>query len=147
VDEGRLALARKLGADRTVNVQQENALAIVESMTDGYGADVVCECSGAEGSAQALLPLARRGARFAQVGLYGKPIRWDLEQVPYMELIVTGGNASTPSSWRRALDLLSTGQVQTECLVSHRLPITQWEQGFDVFRKKAGGKILLIPEA
>jgi len=146
VDEGRLALAKQLGADRVVNVQQEDALAIVQAMSDGYGADVVCECAGVEASAQNALRLVRRGGRFVQVGLYGHPIRWDLEQVPYKEIIVSGGNASTPASWRRALEMLGQGLVQTEPLISHRLPLTQWEEGFRLFREKIGGKILLIPE-
>ena len=145
-DEGRLAMACQLGADRAVNVETEDPQAVVQAMSEGYGADVVCECAGAEASAQAALGLARRGARFVQVGLYGRPIRWDLEQVPYKELLVTGGNASTPSSWRRALELLGQGLVQTEALVSHKLPLSEWEKGFALFRQRSGGKILLMPE-
>ena len=85
----------------------------------GLGADVVYECSGAGGAAQGLLQLVRRRGRYVQVGLFGKPVAWDLDQVCYKELTVTGSNASTPESWIRAIHLLSSGAVKTEPLITH----------------------------
>lgn len=144
-DESRLELARKLGADRTVNVESEDVQAVVESLTDGYGADVVIECAGAGPSAQACIEMVRRKGRYAQVGLFGKPVEFDLEQVAYKELIVTGGNASTRSSWERAIRLLEQGKVVTEPLITDKLPLSHWEEGFRRFQERKGGKILLIP--
>src|SRR6202007_2867272 len=45
--EERLALAREYGADVTINPKQEDALAIIHSLTDGYGCDVYIETTGA----------------------------------------------------------------------------------------------------
>ncbi len=99
-DAHRLKLARTLGADHTVNVQQDDPTALVQALTDeGLGADVVLECSGAGAAAQQLLPLVRRRGRYVQIGLFGRPIAWDLDQICYKELTVTGSNASVPSSW------------------------------------------------
>lgn len=145
LDEDRLELARKLGADTTVNVEEEDAEEIVRSLTGGYGADVVLECSGAGSSARACLAMVRRKGRYVQVGLFGKLIEFDLEQVAYKELTVTGGNASTRTSWDRAIQLLGRRTVLAEPLISDRLPLSQWEEGFRRFRDKSGGKILLIP--
>ena len=80
-DEARLRMGEKLGVDFAVNVQTTNAQEIVAAMTDGLGADVVFECSGAEASAQNCLNLVRRRGRYVQVGLFGKPVQWDLDQV------------------------------------------------------------------
>lgn len=146
-DAHRLALARELGADYTLNVQQEDAAAHVAAITDeGLGADVVYECSGAGPAASALLPLVRRRGRYAQIGLFGKPVAWDLDQVCYKELTVTGSNASVPSSWQRALRLMAAGTVRTAPLITHRYPVTAWREAFDVFEAKAGVKTLFLPE-
>lgn len=146
-DAHRLALARELGADYTLNVQQEDAAAQVVAITDeGLGADVVYECSGAGPAASALLPLVRRRGRYAQIGLFGKPVAWDLDQVCYKELTVTGSNASVPSSWQRALRLMAAGTVRTAPLITHRYPVTAWREAFDVFEAKAGVKTLFLPE-
>lgn len=77
-DEQRLALAQHLGADHIFNVRQGDPAALVADVTpEGLGADVVYECSGAGPAAQQLLTLARRGARYVQIGLFGKPVAWD----------------------------------------------------------------------
>ena len=145
-DEHRLQLASELGADHTLNVQQDNAAKLVAELSDeGLGADVVLECSGAGPAAQQLLTLVRRGGRYVQIGLFGKPIAWDLDQVCYKELTVTGSNASVPAAWRCALRLLADGTVQTKPLITHRFAITDWADAFAVFEEKRGVKTLLTP--
>lgn len=144
-DERRLELARRLGADHTANAESGDLEEIVESLTDGCGADVVIECSGAGTSARACLGMVRRKGRYAQVGLFGKPVELDLDQVVYKELVVTGGNASTRSSWDKAIQLMGQGKVLTEPLISDKLPLAQWEEGLRKFKQRTGGKILLIP--
>ena len=146
-DAHRLALARELGADYTLNVQQDDPTALVAAITDeGLGADVVYECSGAGPAAQQLLPLVRRRGRYAQIGLFGKPVAWDLDQICYKELTVTGSNASVPSSWTRALRLMAAGTVRTAPLISHRFPVSEWQRAFDVFDRKEGIKTIFLPE-
>lgn len=147
-DAARLDLARTLGAAHTVNVQREDAGALVRAVTpEGLGADVVYECSGAGAAASALLQLVRRRGRYVQVGLFGRPVAWDLDEVCYRELTVTGSNASTPEGWRSALLLLRSGQVSTEALISGAYPLSAWEEAFTCFREKRGVKVLLKPSA
>src|SRR5262249_12488307 len=82
LDARLLELASDLGADHNVNVQREDAKTLVQNLTvGGFGADVVYECSGAGPAAVQLLDLVRRKGRYVQIGLFGKPIAWDLEQV------------------------------------------------------------------
>ncbi len=144
-DEARLETARQLGADFVFNVQEVDTGAVIREMTGGLGADVVFECAGAAPSALNCLDLVRRQGRYAQVGLFGKPITWDLDQVCYKELQVSGSNASVPSAWRKAINLLAAGQVQTRPLISNVLPITEWQQAFNRFEARQGHKILLTP--
>lgn len=145
-DERRLALAQALGADHVVNVQREDPLPLVRDLTEGgQGADVVYECAGAGAAAQQLLTLVRRRGRYVQIGLFGKPVAWDLDQLVYKELTATGSNASTPSSWLRALELMRTGKVRTAPLITHVFPITEWEAGFATFEDRSGVKTLFVP--
>ena len=146
VDKNRLELAKTLGADYIVDVLEDNPLDLIQSITqEGLGADVVYECSGAGAAAQQLLTLVRRKGRYVQIGLFGGAISWDLNQVCYKELIVTGSNASVPSAWDKALKLLETGVVKTEPLITHTFDITDWETAFNVFDAKTGVKTILKP--
>lgn len=145
-DESRLEQARNLGADYTINVQRENPAPLVADVTpEGLGADVVYECSGAGPAAQQLLELVRRRGRFVQIGLFGKPVAWDLDQICFKELVVTGSNASTPPAWVRALQLLASGSVRTAPLISHVFDVTDWQQAFDTFEARTGVKMILQP--
>jgi L-iditol 2-dehydrogenase len=145
-DEQRMQLARELGADHVINVSVDRPDERVRDLTpEGLGADVVYECSGAGPAAQQLLTLARRGARYVQIGLFGKSVAWDLDQVCFRELTVTGSNASVPGAWTRALQLLESGQVDTRPLITARYPVTEWEQAFEGFERKTAIKTLLTP--
>ena len=144
-DALRLQTAAQLGADYTFNVQQDDFTTAIMDMTGGYGADIVYECSGAGLAAVTLLDLVRRAGQYAQIGLFGKPVAWNLDQICFKELGVTGSNASVPSSWDRALNLMEAGLVKTEPLVSNVFPITEWRDAFDTFEKKLGLKTALQP--
>jgi len=145
-DEHRLRLAAELGADAVYNVEQNDThKGAIADLTNGVGADIVYECAGAGPSAQMLLDLVRRGGQYAQIGLFGKPVAWDLDQLCYKELTATGSNASVPSAWDRALRLLASGQVRTEPLISGVYPLTEWRAAFDVFEQRSGVKTVLQP--
>lgn len=145
-DSHRMTLARELGADYVINVQQENPKMLIQDITpEGLGADVVYECSGAGPAASQLLELVRRRGRYVQIGLFGKPVAWDLDQVCYKELLVTGSNASVPSAWIRAIQLMKAGLVQTKPLITDIYDVTAWQAAFDAFEGKRGIKMLLQP--
>jgi L-iditol 2-dehydrogenase len=144
-DAARLELAKTLGADLAINVEEGTTEALIAELTAGVGADVVFECAGVGASAQSCLNLVRRRGRYGQVGLFGRPITWDLDLVCYKELAVHGSFAHLPSAWRKALTLMATGQVQTRPLVTAILPITEWQAAFDAFERRDGLKIVLTP--
>ena len=144
-DEARLDLAQQLGADEVLIVGRDDLQSSVAERTDGLGADVAFECSGAGPGAQTALELVRHRGRYVQVGLFGKPVLWDLEQVCIKEVRVQGTFATVASSWRKALALLRSGQLQTAPLISHRLPLEEWQQAFDLFERREGVKIVFSP--
>lgn len=145
-DESKLEVTRQLGASTVLNVQRDDVDKTVKELTNGYGADAIFECSGAPRSAQNCLTLVRRGGVFAQVGLFGRSVDWDLDTVCYKELTVTGSFATVPSSWRKALSLLEAGLVRTDLLVSHLFPVTDWNEAFNLFERGEGMKVMFVPD-
>jgi L-iditol 2-dehydrogenase len=131
-DEVRLEAARALGLETALEA-------------DPSSADVVIECSGAAGGAAAGLRAARRGARYVQVGVFGKDVTVPLDNVFAKELVVTSGFASTPRSWRRAMTLIERRAVELEPLVSEVAPLDDWERVFEDLRGGRGIKIVLDP--
>jgi len=145
VDGERLKMAESLGADYAVDATRDDLKALVERVTKGWGADSVIECSGSAAGAAAGLELVRKRGQFTQIGLFGKPITVDFEKICYKELRVTGSLGSRWTSWEKAIQLVEQGRVKTEPLVSHQMPITDWEKAFHLFESKAGMKLVLLP--
>jgi L-iditol 2-dehydrogenase len=145
-DEGRLAAARRFGADLTVNVESEDLQELLTRLTDGQGADVFLECSGAPPAARLGLAATRRGGQYTQVGLFPRPFELSFDQIAYKELRVTGSLGQRWTSWQRGLALLAQGQVDTRSLISHILPLSEWREAFRLFEQKEGVKIVLEPE-
>lgn len=133
-DAHRLQIAADLG------------LRTLDSPTPAESFDVVIEATGTGAGVRAVLAAARRGGRYVQVGIIGQESALNLDAVLYKELTLTSGFASTPQSWRRALALISTGQVSLEPLVTNQYPLSRWADAFEAVRTGAGIKTVLVPE-
>jgi L-iditol 2-dehydrogenase len=145
-DASRLALARELGIEHALNVESDDVQGTLAELTGGRGADVFFECAGAQPAAQMGLSLVKRGGRYVQVGLFGKPVSVDLELLAYKEIQATGAISSHRESWEKMLYLLGTGRVRTEPLISHRFALQDWREAFRVFEAREGVKLVFVPE-
>ena len=145
VDEERLELARSLGIDRTVSIEKEDLAGVLDGITGGAGPDAVFECSGAPAAINSAIRLVKKRGWYVQIGLPGKPVMFDLEALNYREIKMSGSLGSRKQSWRMALALQQSGKVRLEPLVTHKFPVTEWREAFDVFEKKQGCKVFLLP--
>jgi L-iditol 2-dehydrogenase len=137
-DGARLAVAGTLGLT-TVTAE-----ALAAATPDG-GYEVVADCSGSPAGIDAGLRATRRGGRYVQIGLTGRPIELDIDLVCLRELTVTSGFASTPRSWRRAEALVDAGHVRLEALVSEVFPLARWQEAFERTARAEGLKLVIDP--
>jgi L-iditol 2-dehydrogenase len=144
-DAARLEMAVGLGADGVLSVDGDADLVDAVVAVLGGPPEVVIECSGAAPAAALLLRLVKKTGRFIQVGLYGRPIQLDMDQVCYKELTVSGSFATTPSSWYRALALAGSGTVSLAAIVGATVPLRDWARAFDALQTRLPGKVLLVP--
>jgi len=146
VDTKRLEIGRELGADVTVNIDEEDPMKVVSGLTDGAGADVFIECSGSPSAVRSGFQLVRRGGQYTQIGLTGRRFELDFDNVAYKEITVRGSLGQSWRYWKRGLKMLSEGQVKTEPLISDILPVQQWKEAFRKVENKEGLKVILRPE-
>ncbi|SDT12510.1 L-iditol 2-dehydrogenase [Microterricola viridarii] len=131
-DSERLAIAAELGITTTAETPPADSF------------DVVIECSGSAPGAAAALRAAKRGARYVQVGIFGRDVTLPIDLVLYKELTVSSGFASTAQSWRRAMALLAQGAVRLAPLVTRRVEITDWQLAFDAAQAGEGIKTVIL---
>ncbi|MDP3950234.1 alcohol dehydrogenase catalytic domain-containing protein [Microbacterium sp.] len=132
-DAERLAVAADFGVAITMEPPPEHAF------------DVVVECSGSASGAAGALRAARRGARYVQVGIFGRDVMLPFDIVLYKELTVTSGFASTPSSWRSAMRLIEAGDVVLTPLITKRVPLDAFFDALDAAARGEGLKTVITP--
>jgi L-iditol 2-dehydrogenase len=144
-DGERLAVAKNLGADLAVNVEEEDSVEVVKNLTGGLGADVVLEASGASAARKQAFSMVRRCGKVGLIGLTGKSTDINLDKIIEGELDVKGSWGTVGASWRKALGLLSSGMMQTAPLISAKLPLERWREGFKMMEERKALKVLLVP--
>ena len=139
-DARRLALGAELGADYTFG--GDDVADRVLELTKGEGVEVVLECSGAEAAAQLGLATVRREGKFTQIGIFGRPIQFDLDQVLYKEVRLIGSFSQKYLGWERALELCSQGGIKVAPLITHTFPLDSWEEAFPLFASGEAIKVV-----
>lgn len=143
-DAARLALARELGVADTLDVEHTDLAARVRTVAGPHGVDVAFEVAGAAASAAACLHALRPHGTYVQVGHFGRDITVPFDRIGFKELQVTGSVGYTEATWTRTLRLLAQG-LRPSRIVTHRLPLARWQEGFAAFEQKSAAKVLLIP--
>lgn len=148
VREEVFEIARSWGATHTIDVSAREPIEAVMELTDGNGADVVIETSGIVASADIVLDVTRKEGKLAMIG-FAK----DLTPLPIIPMLMktitlyaVGGNGGR-GQYERALELLHTGRVQLDQLVTHRFALDDVAEALDTGLNRRDGaiKIVLTP--
>lgn len=144
-DEERLKIAKRIGADHCVQIQQQDLHALIDRLTDGMGVDVVYECSGAVDAIGDCLRGVRKGGEIVQVGLFGRTVEMNYDEVVFKEVQIKGSFTHNRGTWEKAIELLRDRKVDLISLVTKEFPLDQWQEPFQLFEKGIGLKYLLYP--
>ena len=147
-NDQRLQIGEQFGVAQTFNHHQESDIpAKVKQLTEGWGADVVVEATGAPAVWEMAIACARPGAT---VNLFGgcprdTTITVSTEQLHYSELTLKGVFHSTPQYVKAALDLLASRVLPFELLISEHQPLKNLEQVFCDMRDRRVIKVAMQP--
>src|SRR6185503_7872008 len=145
VEEDKLALARKLGADGGLNPKGLDVPAEVRRLTEG-GADVAMECVGATEPIKTAVASVRKGGSVVLVGNISPAIQLPLQQVVTGELTLFG-TAASAGEYPRAIELLRTGAIDVRPLITALAPLEEGARMFERLYAREPGlmKVVLQP--
>jgi L-iditol 2-dehydrogenase len=144
-DKERLALARRLGADITIDVSEQNPADVVRKVGDGLGAHLVVDCAGVPPAIKQSLEIVRQNGQVTKVGWSLQPVNLTLDEIVAKVITFQGAFSHTWNTWETVLGLLHQGRIETEPLVSEVWPITRWKEAFHKLEALEAHKILLYP--
>ncbi|MDX6411822.1 MAG: alcohol dehydrogenase [Gaiellaceae bacterium] len=141
--DSRLEKAQEFGADVTINNGREDALAVVNELTHGLGADVVVEAVGLPETFELCTELVRPGGHVANVGVHGHPATLHLETLWTKDLTITTGLVDTFST-PRLLQLIAEGRLDATPFATHRFALDETLDAYDTFAAAADTDALKV---
>lgn len=138
-------LATTVGADTCLNPAEDDVLKIVRDATGGLGADVVLEMSGHPAGIQQSLQAVRNGGDVALLGIPSKEVPIDLSHdIIFKGITLRGINGRRMyTTWYQSQDFLLRNQKRIAPLVTHLLPMEEFEKGFELLHKGEACKVVL----
>jgi len=142
--DDKLAKARELGADETVNYTRADWPKEIRRLTSGRGVDVVFEHTGAATWPGSLVSL-KKGGRLVTCGATsGFEARTDLRQVFYRHLTILGSMMGSKAELLAAMKFIESGQIRA--VVDRTLPLAEARTAHELMEDRAQfGKLVLLP--
>ncbi len=139
----RLELAKKLGATRVVDARSEKLTDVQRELGMREGFDVGLEMSGSGAAFRDMIANLCHGGRIAMLGIPEREMAIDWNTIVFNMLTIQGiYGREMYETWYKMTVMLQSG-LDISPVITHRLPYTQFQQGFDVMRSGKSGKVVL----
>lgn len=146
LDDNRLKTAKELGATKTINSSDGNAIEKIMEFTDQDGVDVAMEAVGIPATFDLCQKIIRPGGSIANIGVHGEKVDLHIEDLWIKNITITTGLVSTYST-PMLLKTVESEKVKPEQLVTHRFKLDEMMKAYDVFGNAAKeGAIKIILE-
>ncbi len=147
VNDFRLGIAGKMGADLVVNSSKEDPVSAILNATTGSGVDAVLEMSGAAPVFQQMFKAVRAGGKVALLGLPAKPLSVNFSDDVVMRGITLKGITGRRiwDTWLSGRELLKSGLLDLSPVITHRFDLADYEKGMDLMTSGNCGKVILYP--
>lgn len=146
----RLEAARKLGADHVIDFASANPVAEILRLTGGRGVDVAIEALGTQGTFQSALRVLRPGGALSSLGVYSGDLTIPADAFAAGlgdHRIITSLCPGGKERMRRLMEVIASGRVDLEALVTHRFTLDRIEEAYDLFAHQRDGvlKVAITP--
>lgn len=143
INDYRLALAKKMGATRAVNIHTENLRDVMKALHMNEGFDVGLEMSGVPSAFTSMLEHMNHGGKIALLGIPPANTAIDWNRVIFKGLEIKGiYGREMFETWYKMVAMLQSG-LDLNPIVTHRYPVTEFQAGFDAMLSGQSGKVIL----
>lgn len=145
-DRSRLETGKEIGATQTINVETESLLDAVRERSNGRGADLVVDAAGPPASVKQAMEVVRRNGQITKIAWGPKPFDSTLDPLVAKAVALQGVFSHTWDTWERALRLVSSGQINLDHMITHRVSIENWRTAFTAVEDRSATKAMIVPD-
>lgn len=149
INKERLDKCVQFGGTHFVDSSKEDLVKIVKDITEDRGADVVIAAAPSSQPHQPGLEMLRKEGRLSVFGGLDKANPWsnlDANLIHYNRLSVIGAYSYSPATFAKGFDLISAGKINMN-IITHKLPLSQMEEGVRLIKSGEAIKVVLLPNA
>ncbi len=132
LNDERLELARACGADMGLNPRKVDVVDEVRKLTGGYGCDVYIEATGHPVAVEQGLHMIRKLGTFVEFSVMREPVTTDWTIIGDTKELNVHGSHLGPHCYPIAIEMLRKGLLPMDQIVTHRLPLAQFQEGIDL---------------
>ncbi len=140
----RLAIGKELGADRTVNINEEDAVAVVKELTGGIGADYVVECAGTGPTIDQAIRMTSRGGKICLAAFPHEHVTLDIAQLAKNNIYLYGIRGEGRSATRRAMALMAEKRFDATRIHTHTFPLADLPTALRYARERIDDAIKVV---
>ncbi len=138
--------ALKLGAHAVIDPLEQDAVQAVRELSGG-GVDLAIECAGLPVTVEQGIHMLRRGGTLLLFGVNKPDAKVEFNPFDiYREEYTIQGTVLSAGACPRAMELIASGRLDTEALISHVLPLREFNKAIELHQNQQGLKILLTPQ-
>lgn len=140
----RLAIGQELGADRVVNINDEDAVDVVRQLTGGIGADYVVESAGTEATINQAIHMTNRGGKICLAAFPHDPVTMDLANLVKNNIYAYGIRGEGRSATRRAMALMAEKRFDATRIHTHTFPLADLPTALRYARERVDDAIKVV---
>lgn len=142
----RLEVAKKLGADLTINPTATDAVQQVLDLTEGYGCDVYIEATGHPKAVEQGLRMIRKAGTFVEFSVMRELVTVDWTIIGDTKELNIHGAHLGPYVYPLAIDYIYRGAIDVSLIVTHQLPLEEYLTAFEMVQEGRDSiKVQLVP--
>lgn len=146
IADEKLEWARKLGASAAINAKQTPEVGRAVRKLTGGGADIAIEAIGNPVTMQAAFSTLRPGGRLVVIGYSDHDVALNAGRIMYREMEIRGSLGCRLVDYPRVIELVRSGRILVEPLVTARFPLAEINAGLDTLRHGAGIRSVVVME-
>lgn len=146
LDDARLDVARRCGADLALNPRTVDVVDEVQRLTEGYGCDVYIEATGHPAAVQQGLDMIRKLGTFVEFSVMREPVTVDWTIIGDLKELTIHGAHLSPYCYPIAIDMLQKGLLPMDQIITHQLPLAKFGEAIELVEAGARSiKVTLAP--
>jgi threonine dehydrogenase-like Zn-dependent dehydrogenase len=140
----RLAIGKELGADRVINIGDEDPVAVVRELTGGIGADYVVECAGTEATLNQAIHMTNRGGKICLAAFPHEAATLDIAHLVKNNIYAYGIRGEGRSATRRAMALMAEKRFDATRIHTHTFPLADLRTALRYARERIDDAIKVV---